>query len=294
MTTLKTFIGRHLVLTYFVLTFIISWSGVLMIIGPGGIPGTSAQIARLFPLSIVTMLAGPSIAAILLTGLVEGWAGLRVYLAQLRQWRVDARWYAVALLTVPILIAPILFALSLISPVYLPGIATADDKIALLLTGIAVGLAAGFFEELGWTGFAVPRLRSTYAILTTGLIVGFLWGLWHFLVTFWGSGDAAGVLSQDLLLPPLLFYVGVLPVYRVLMVWVYDRSASLPVAMLMHASLTANTLFMLLPAAIGVPLSAYYLILTAVMWGVVAAVAIFNGGHLSRQRLDPAMHAASG
>jgi len=56
------------------------------------------------------------------------------------------------------------------------------------------------------------------------------------------------------------------------MVWVYDRTASLLVAILMHASLTASTLFILSPAATGVPLMIYYIVLTAVVWAVVAVV----------------------
>jgi membrane protease YdiL (CAAX protease family) len=140
-------------------------------------------------------------------------------------------------------------------------------------------------EELGWTGFATPELRRRYSILATGLIVGILWAIWHFLPTYWGSGDASGALSLTLLLPPCLFYAGVLPAYRVLMVWVYDHTGSLFVAMLMHASLTASTLFILAPAAQGVPLMIYYVVFTAVIWAVVAAVAATNRGQLARPPL---------
>lgn len=80
--------------------------------------------------------------------------------------------------------------------------------------------------------------------------------------------------------------MGVLPAYRVLMVWVYDRTGgSLPVAMLMHASLTASLPLILMPRATGVALSASYLVLAAALWVVVAAVAVANGGRLSRQPL---------
>jgi hypothetical protein len=88
-----------------------------------------------------------------------------------------------------------------------------------------------------------------------------------------------------LFLPQFLFYVGVLPAYRVLMVWVYDRTGSLLVAMLMHASLTASLPLILLPPARGVPLLTSYLVLAAALWVVVAVVARANGGHLSRQAL---------
>jgi membrane protease YdiL (CAAX protease family) len=286
MSTIKTFIQRRPVPTYFVLTFAISWGSILLVIGgPGAIPSPSEQAMKLLPVAILTMLAGPSVAGILLTGLVYGRAGFRQLLSRLLRWQVGARWYAVALLTAPLLVTATLFALSLTSPLFLPGIFTTDDKTSLLLFGIGWGLAAGFFEELGWTGFAAPGLRPRYGVLTTGLIVGSLWGVWHFLVTFWGSGDSSGTLSLDLLLPPLLFYVGVLPVYRVLMVWVYDCTGSLLVAMLMHASLTASTLFILKPQATEVPLLFYYLILTAVLWVVVAMVAMATGEQFERGRV---------
>ena len=116
----------------------------------------------LFPIALVVMLAGPSVAGILLTGLAYGRAGLREFLSRLLRWRVGARWYAVALLTTPLLAASVLFALLLTSPVFLPGIFASDDKASLLLSGIAVGLVAGIFEELGWTGFATPGLRLRY------------------------------------------------------------------------------------------------------------------------------------
>lgn len=286
MTTIKAFIERHPLPAYFTLAFAISWGAVLLVIGgPGGIPGTTEQTETLLPLVVLVMLVGPSVAGILLTGLVHGRAGLRELLSRLTKWRVGARWYAVALLTAPLLVTAVLLALSLSSPVFLPGIFTSDDKASLLLIGIAGGLAAGIFEELGWTGFAVPRLRLRYGVFATGLVVGVLWGAWHFLVNIWGSGTSSGTFSLLLFLPQFLFYVGVLPAYRVLMVWVYDRTGSLLVAMLMHASLTASLPLILLPPARGVPLLTSYLVLAAALWVVVAAVAMANGGQLSRRPL---------
>jgi len=47
-------------------------------------------------------------------------------------------------------------------------------------------------EELGWTGFAMPRLRLRYAVLGTGLIVGGLWGAWHLPINYWASGVTSG------------------------------------------------------------------------------------------------------
>lgn len=284
MTTSQAFIMKHPVLTYFVLTFAISWSGVLFVIGgPGGIPGTVAQSDPLFPSVYLAMLAGPSVAGMLWTGLVYRRTGLREFLSRLIKWRVGTRWYAVALLTAPLLATAVLLVLSLLSPEFLPEIFTTNDKATLVLFGLAVGLGAGFFEELGWTGFAVSGLRLRYGVLTTGLIVGALWAAWHVLAVVWGIGSSSGTLPLAFFVPLDLF--SFLPVYRVLMVWVDDRTASLLVAMVMHASLTASMLILGPQGISGVALLTYDLVLAAALWILVAAVAVVNSGQLSRQPL---------
>lgn len=277
------FIKRHPVLTFYALTFAISWGGILLVIGgPGSIPGSPEQIERLFPFALVALFAGPSVASLLTTALVDGKAGLRELRGRLLRWPVGARWYAAALLPAPVLVTVILLALSLASPAFLPGLITTDDKVTLLLLGIAGALiGGGFLEELGETGFAVHRLRRRYRPLTTALIVGTLWGVWHFLIAFWAGGSFAGGDWATYLPGILAFYLGALPAYRVLMVCAYDRTGSVPVAMLMHASLSASTLI-LQPVATGLPFMTWNLALAAVLWVVVAAVAVANGGQLSR------------
>jgi uncharacterized protein len=278
-TSFQAFIKRHPVPTYYALVFALSWGSILIVIGPGGFLGTKEIPEALLPLVYLATLAGPSIAGILLTGFVSGRAGFRELLSRLLRWRVGARWYAVALLTAPLLVTATLFALSLTSPAFLPAIITSANKASLLLSGIVVGLVVCFFEELGWTGFAVPELRKRYGILPTGLIMGLLWGAWHFPL-FSGSAGSSGALPPALLLAVLLF--SFLPPYRVLMVWVYDRTGSLLVVMLMHAPLVASQLI-LIPAAIsGVPVVTFDLIFAATLWVVVAAVAVANSGKLSR------------
>jgi membrane protease YdiL (CAAX protease family) len=284
MTTIKAFIKRHPVLTYFALTFAISWGGVLILGAPYGMPTTSEQFEKLWAIVVLPYFLGPSIAGLLLTGLVYGRAGFRELLSRLLRWRVGARWYAIALLTAPLLVTPILLAFSLISPVFLPGIITAADRVSLILSGIVTGLIfGGLMEELGWTGFAVPTLRRRYGVITTGLIVGVLHGVWHFPVKVLISGPLglAPFLAVDLLTAVLN-----LTAYRMLLVWVYEHTGgSLLVTMLMHASLTACTLFILAPAATGAPLVTYNLVAAATAWVVIAAVAAANRGNLSRQPL---------
>jgi uncharacterized protein len=277
MTSIKDFIKKHPLLTYFVLTFTISWGSILVVIGPGGILGTEKVSEGLMPFVYLATLLGPSAAGVLLTGLIDGRAGFRELGSRLLRWRVGFRWYTVALLTAPLLMTATLYALSLTSPIFLPTIVTADNKSNLLLTGIVMGLVVGFFEELGWTGFAVPRLKMRYDVLTTGLIVGVLWGVWH-LPLFLGSGSTSGTLPPAIYLAVLLF--SFLTTYRVLMVWVYNRTGSLFLAMLMHAPLAACQLILIPSAISGVQIVIFDLLFAAELWVFVAVIAVANGGKL--------------
>src|SRR5215207_6429428 len=272
MKSIKAFIKRYPLLSYFALTFAISWGAILLAVGlgPGGFSATPQQFQMAVPYAVPAMVLGPSVAGILLTGLLDGRAGLREFRSRLLKWRVGARWYAVALLTAPILFAAVFIPLSLISPEFLPLIFITSDKASVLLMGIFAGLMAGIFEELGWTGFAIPRMRLRYGVLATGLFVGVLWQAWHLLQGYWLAEAVVGTL------------VGQLVAYRVLMVWVYDRTESLPVAMLMHASLTFFTVIVFPPSAVMANLISGYAY-TAALWVVVGAVAVAQGGHLSRQ-----------
>jgi membrane protease YdiL (CAAX protease family) len=283
MTATTTFVMKHPVVTCFVLTFLISWGGILVVLGPGAFTGATEPTDVQLPFVYLAMFAGPAVAGLLLTGVASGKAGFRDLLSRLLTWRVAARWYAVALLAAPLLMMAVLLPLSLTSPGFLPGIFASDDKASLLLMGIAAGVMTGVFEELGWTGFAVPRLRLRHGVVATGLIVGLLWGAWHF--PLFSGGDLSGALPLALFLPVQLF--SFLPAYRVLMVWVYDRTGSLLVAMLMHVSLTASTLILQPLDVAGMRALTYDLVLAAALWLLIAALAMANGRQLSRPSLRP-------
>ena len=113
MKTIRAYIKRHPVLAYYALVFTISWGGILFAVGvgPGQLPATKEQAAILFPFVLLALFAGPSVAGIALTGLVYGRAGFRNLLTRMTRWRVGARWYAVALLTAPLLVTATLLAL---------------------------------------------------------------------------------------------------------------------------------------------------------------------------------------
>lgn len=282
---MKYFIQQHPVLSYYILVFAISWGGILILIGgPGNIPGTKEQAETLFVPALLIMFAGPFISGILMNFLIDGKEGLRKLLARLLHWRAEGRWYAIAVFTGPLLVAAVLFGLSLFNQDFLPGIVTTNDKVGLMIFGVAWGLiGGGLLEETGWTGFAVPQLRLRHGILSTGLIVGLLWGIWHFMIAFWASNYLGGADSWTMFVVGFLaFYLLALPAYRVLLVLVYDRTGSLPVIMIMHAFLSASTLIFQ-PSATGEIAFIWNLVLGIVLWIIVATVVATNHRHFSQK-----------
>ena len=259
------FIKRHPVLFYFALTFLISWGAIIILAGPAGIPATADQA---FVLGIA-MLLGPSLGSILLTALVLGQVGFRELLSRLLRWRVGICWYVLAFLIAPLSTAAVLLALSLFSPEFTLNILISDDKGGLIMMGIIAGIMVAFFEEVGWTGFATPLMRLRNGVLATGLIIGVLWGLWHFLL-FWESDSFSEAFPLVLLLARLFSWA---PAYRVLMIWVYDRTESLLITMFMHVSLVA-TLIIMEPPLTGSALLTYILLRAAVLWAVVVVVTL--------------------
>lgn len=281
---MRAFIHRHPVAGYFVLAILVSWGGVAAIILPGSIPASAADASRLFVPVYLAMLVGPSVAGLAITATTGGTRALREFRSRLFAWRIPMRWYAVALLTAPAAIALTIGALSLGSPDFLPAFWRGDDyqgvagpiqatsATSFLFTALAVGIGAGFFEELGWTGVAVPRLLANHGILETGVGVGLVWGAWHYLAIHWGSIDAIGSVPAPVYLLIALF--AFLPPYRILMAWAYRHTESLFVGILMHASLTSSMLI-LGPAVSGRALLAYDLTLGGMFW-IVAALVLFR------------------
>ena len=284
-TSAKRRIANHPVLAYYALAFAVSWGAILLLVGPGGFLQTTST-SPAFALVGFASLLGPSVAGILMTAFLDGRPGLRELRSRLLRWRVGARWYAVALLTAPIVTSLILFALSVVSPAFLPAILTSDDKAGLVLAGIAVGLTVSVFEELGWTGFVTPRLRLRHGVLGTGLLMGLLWGTWH-LPLFAGSAASSGSIPPVVFMAAMLF--SWLPPYRVLMVWVHDRTRSLLLVMLMHLPIVVGQ-FVLTPEGISGEAMFVSLVVTGVvLWLVVGAVALANGGRITKDESDLAI-----
>lgn len=260
------FIKHRSVFVYFSLAFIISWGLIGILAGPGNIPINPEESEQLLPLLYVSMLFGPSVAGLLMIGLLEGKNGFRRLISHLIKWRLNTWWYVFALFATPLVSSLILFALSFLNPDFEIGLFNSDDTISLILNGIVAGMMVGIFEELGWTGFVIPRLNLRYNILTSGLLVGVLWGLWHFIL-FWEKDSFSGVIPILLLLGRLFAW---LPPYRILMVWLYNRTESILIIILTHVSLVFTT-----TVIVPMTLTGKALLTWIITWGVILWISAF-------------------
>jgi membrane protease YdiL (CAAX protease family) len=255
---------RRPLLSYILLVFGISWSGILIVFRATGFMLT-VQPPVATGLFFVMMLLGPSLGGLTFTVLLDGRAGLRDLRARLMRWNVSASWYAVALLTAPTLLLAILLLLSIfVAPAFAPRF-----QWALL----PVGLLAASFEEIGWTGYATPLLLARRGVGTAGLLLGLVWALWHALVAFLFTYSAMG---QSWLLSFTLVYLATLTPYRILMTWVYANTQSALLAILMHASFT-SWLLVIFPDTSQIQSLAWQSAFATALW--IAAAVVLQTSH---------------
>lgn len=286
---------KHQLIIYYLVTFLISWGGVVIVLGGYNQVSSENFAAPFLPLYLVTV-SGPILASLVLTGICNGKKGYHELLSQLFNWQVSPKWYAAALLIAPLTVFAALSTLLLVSPAFMPGIFSSGnnpvaiafglpggDKITLSLFVLAIGLFNGLVEEVGWTGFAAPKLRLNCRLIASGLNLGVAWGLWHLFSNYIGSAKDAGAIPLPLYLTTMLFTF--LPPFRILMLWVYKHTGSLFIAVLMHASLDVFWMLSMPTVMTGGERISWYIIWAVILWGIVIVVGSRNqrGGRLSFQ-----------
>lgn len=258
---IRSLIQRYPITIYFVLAYLIAWGGSFAIGGPKFLRGEPLSSDDALYMGL-PMLAGPFLAGILLTGLVDGRAGFRNLYSRMLRWRVGLRWYATALLIFPVLILAVLSMLAtFVSRDFAPG---------FLVFGIVGGLLAGFLEETGWTGFAFPRMETRFGLLRATIFLALLHGFWHAMAGYLWEAGTYGVYW----LPRFIaMWMVAMMAMRVLLVWVYSNTGSLLLAQLTHASST-GFLLVLSPSPISPANETLWFAVYAVVLWIPAAIVI--------------------
>jgi len=262
-------IRRHPVVAYFALTFLISWTGALAVATP--------HIIRHQPLPKITgilmfpvMLLGPIFAGIALTRILDGQRGLEVLFSRIFRVRVPAGWY-MGLLISPVLVLTVLvFLQTFVSPVYAPN---------RFFMGVLFGIPAGFLEEIGWMGYAFPKMRSPNDGLAPSFLLGLLWALWHLpVVDYLGTATPHGVYW----LPFFLAFSLAMTAMRVLIAWIYTNTKSVFLAQLMHVSSTSSLVVFGAARVTAAQEAMWYALYGIVLWVAVGLVVKTFGRRLGR------------
>ena len=265
----KTFLQRHPIASYFALTFALSWTGALLAAAPHllhGQPVPKMAGILMFP----AMLLGPSVVGIALTVLVDGRAALRELFSRIRRVRFPLRWYAPLLIPPALVLTILLLLKTFVSPVYAPN---------RFWIGVLFGIPAGFFEEIGWMGFAFPKMREKLPALSAAVLLGLLWGLWHVpVIDYLGTATPHG----HYWFPSFLVFAAAMTAMRVLIVWLYSNTKSLLLAQLMHACYTGSLVIFSPPGVTAAQEVFCYALYAAALWLAVALVALTFGAKTLR------------
>jgi uncharacterized protein len=283
-------LARHPLVSFFVMAYAFSWivwsPWVLGQDGAGVLP-IHINPALIGYLNAAAILAGPTLAAFIMTATNEGRTGVRRLLGRFVLWRVGIKWYLFALLGVPLIMVLGTMVYSMDLP-NLGALGGPSYLLSYLATfALVIVLGGPLFEEPGWRGFALPRMERLHGPLLASLILGVLWALWHlpeFLVPSWAaSSGGGGVLGITLFTLTAL-------TFTIVITWVFNNTrASLLLAILVHASIDTfgGTLAAIFPAKAVTSAFPYM-----IGFGVVALVLIvLTRGRLAYERLAEAQSA---
>ncbi|WP_411964371.1 lysostaphin resistance A-like protein [Haloferax sp. YSMS24] len=278
MTSLRSRIAAHPVVSFFVLTYAITWTidaPVLLFDMP-----PSWAVWGLFTLGAL----GPFLAAAIVL-----WASgesIREWFKPRLRWRLSPRWY-VAVVAIPILFLALGTAMyGALGYPYDLGVLDlgAVFYLTLPLFILFEAVIGGGKEELGWRGFALPKMQARYGATISGLVIGIAWAFWH-LPQFFTTSSPHGTwpLGQQ-----VLWGVSVVG-FSIVLTWLYNETGSVWLAMLGHGAI--NILSGLVPidaTVVGTPIYegvriAAIATFAAAVW-VVALVLIVTRGrdNLSR------------
>lgn len=264
-------------LTFFAATYFVSW---ICFITAGALlrgPSVATELARLSgPLMLLGTFA-PSLVALALTAQVDGSPGVEVLLRRILRWRVRARWYVFAITYMAVIKLAVAVVHRIVTGVW-PRFGEEPWFLMAAATVVSTWVQAG--EEIGWRGYALPRLAARIGLARASVLLGLVWACWHLPFFFFSGSDKSG---QSF--PLYLLQVTALSVAAA---WLYWRTdGSLLLVMLMHSAV--NNTKDIVPSAVAGATNLWALSTSLVGWLTVLLLWVSAAYFLRRMGGDRAL-----
>jgi CAAX protease family protein len=256
---------------FFVLTYAVMWTCFISV--------AALAIPARTPLGTLLVHLGafaPSLVALWLTARAEGGASVRTLVGRVLQWRVAAPWYWFAVGYIPTVKLTVALVHRVATGAW-PGFGTEPWYVIPMAIALSTPFQAG--EEIGWRGYALPRLAARFGLARASILLGLIWACWHLPQFFIREADTYG---QS-------FFVYVLQVtaLSVAMAWLYAHTnRSLLLVMLLHSAV--NNSKDIVPSAAPATTNTFGLSASLVAWLTATLLWICAAYFLARMpRWDP-------
>ena len=181
-------------------------------------------------------------AAFAVTALADGRDGVRALRRRVFRFRVNPAWYLIGFLLLPLVGVAAAMAFTGFEPI---ANLVADPNIVvstILIGGLMAFLLVNWWEETGWTGFALHRLQPRLGPIGASVVTTWLQAILHLPLVFIADGVTDGRVAPEQI-PFYLVALFVLPIpVRLVITWIYNSTGrSLPIVGLYHAGLGVAT-----------------------------------------------------
>lgn len=266
---MKTWIQKHSLLAFFILTYAIAFGTTFTYIYLQ--PGRPSQN---WSMAWFLNAFSPTISALILSWIIGGWNEIRNLLAGFTRWKVGWFWYFAAafLFLGPLAVALVYGALGNAAPGLAPGM-TASAILAQVIFTLFSGPMS---EEAGWRGFALPRLQGKYNALASSLILGVIWCCWHIPLFFLPGSSQQGI--------PFPIYLMLVVTLGVYFTWLYNNAhGSLVITVLAHFSFNLSGGFIAGTLGLLPPMVLYIAAGSLLVLTVIGVIVYFGVNTLSRK-----------